>query len=66
MAALSIHSYGQDIYYPKVRSTFYGLILVDAEFQGFLKSDHEEQINGREKEFLLSFANHFNKALNYR
>ena len=35
-------------------------------FQGFLKNDDEDQIKGKEREFLVNFAKKFNKALRYR
>jgi len=50
LLAVSIHSYGKDIYYPK----------------GYLPNDHPDQIQGKAKEFLRDFANYFNKALHFR
>jgi len=50
LLAASIHSYGKDIYYPK----------------GWLSADHEEQIKGKERDYLRDFAEYFNKALDFR
>jgi len=50
LLAVSIHSYGKDIYYPK----------------GYLPTDHPDQIQGEAKDFLRDFAEAFNKALNFR
>jgi len=50
LSAISIHSYGKDIYYPK----------------GWLSTDHPEQIQGKEKKRLREFAEYFNQALGFR
>ena len=35
-------------------------------FQGYLKSDHPDQIKGAQRDLLREFAKYFNKALDYR
>jgi len=50
LLAVSIHSYGKDIYYPK----------------GYLPTDHPDQIQGEAKDFLRDFADAFNEALKFR
>merc|ERR1711974_225829 len=50
LLAVSIHSYGKDIYYPK----------------GYLPTNHPDQIRGAAKDYLRDFANAFNKALKFR
>merc|ERR1719334_822831 len=50
LLAISVHSYGKDIYYPK----------------GYLPTDHPDQIKGREKKYLKDFAEYFNQELGFR
>merc|ERR1711934_766080 len=50
LSAISVHSYGKDIYYPK----------------GYLEKGDPDQIRGDERKFLRRFAGIFNKALNFR
>jgi len=50
LLAISVHSYGQDIYYPK----------------GYLRKGHPKQIKGKRRLHIQKFAEAFNKALNYR
>jgi len=50
LLAISIHSYGKDIYYPK----------------GWLDKDDPDQIRGKDRERLRDFAKFFNKALGFR
>ena len=68
LSAITIHSYGQDIYYPKVRPTYIFTIIGFklGIFKGFLKVDHPDQIKGKSVRLLRGFAKAFNKALKYR
>ncbi|XP_023329357.1 zinc carboxypeptidase isoform X2 [Eurytemora carolleeae] len=49
LAAISIHSYGKEIYYP----------------QGWLPDDHKNQIKGENKTLLTDFADAFNEKLKF-
>merc|ERR1719153_159074 len=49
LLAISVHSYGKDIIYPK----------------GWLKTNDPDQIKGREKQWLRNFAEYFNKPLGF-
>ena len=34
--------------------------------KGYLKMDHKDQVKGKNRDYLMKFAQAFNKALNYR
>ena len=67
LSAISVHAYGKDIYYPKVRKLWDFLMTVIISFyQGYLDKSDPDQIRGDERKFLRRFAAIFNKALNFR
>lgn len=50
LLAVTVHSYGKDIYFPK----------------GYLVQGHPDQIKGKQRKYVVEFAEGFNKALGYR
>ena len=66
LSAISVHAYGKDIYYPKVRLCDFLMTINISLYQGYLDKSDPDQIRGEERKFLRRFAGVFNKALNFR
>ena len=80
LSAISVHSYGKDIYYPKVtenikkyRSFFIFISILrnidhslSSSSQGWLSPDDPEQFSEDRIELYKKFAGAFNKALNFK
>ena len=65
LAAVSVHSYGRDIYYPKVGHDR-TVVRLGSAVQGWLAANHPDQLAGRQLAWLRDFAKHFNRALGFR